>query len=145
MTLANDREQLEQVGVHVVELQTIAAPIGDLSIAEIGKQLPFAPRRYFVVYGVPENAVRGQHAHRVQHQYLTCVRGSCRVRVENGRSQAEIVLDSPRFGLHVPPRIWASQFDYSADAVLLVLSSDVYDESEYIRDYDEFLSIAGAR
>ena len=141
----NDRERLEQVGARLVELQTIAAPIGDLSIAEIGKQLPFVPRRYFVVYGVPDKAVRGQHAHRVQHQYLTCVAGSCRVRVENGHNHAELTLDSPRFGLHVPPRIWASQFDYSADAVLLVLSSDVYDEAEYIRDYDEFLSMTGTR
>jgi dTDP-4-dehydrorhamnose 3,5-epimerase-like enzyme len=139
------REALETVGVHVLDLQTISAPIGDLSIAEIGKQLPFLPRRYFVVYGVPDQTVRGQHAHRVQHQYLTCLHGSCRVHVENGRDHAEITLDSPRFGLHVPPRIWASQYDYSADAVLLVLSSDVYDESEYIRNYDEFLAMTGAK
>ena len=135
--------QLGRTGASLMELRTISGANGNLSVAEIEKQMPFAPRRYFIVYAVPPGETRGKHAHRAQHQYLTCVRGSCRVTVDNGRQRAELTLDSPRFGLYVPPMIWSTQFDYSADAVLLVLSSDVYDEADYIRNYDEFLALTG--
>lgn len=137
--------QLRQVGASLVELPTISGANGNLSVAEIEKQLPFVARRYFLVYDVPTGETRGNHAHRVQHQYLTCVRGSCHVTVENGHQRAELTLDSPSLGLYVPPMIWSTQSVYSADAVLLVLSSDVYDESDYIRNYDEFLALTGEK
>ena len=138
-------KRLKEVGASLVELQTISGANGALSVAEIGKQMPFEVRRYFLVYDVPPGETRGRHAHRAQHQYLTCVRGSCLVMVENGRTQAEVRLDSPRLALSVPPMLWSVQSEYSADAVLLVLSSDVYDELDYIRDYAEFLSLTGAK
>lgn len=137
--------QLRQVGVSLVELPTISGANGDLSVAEIGKHLPFVVRRYFLVYGVPPGETRGKHAHRAQHQYMTCVSGSCHVTVENGHQFAELRLDSPRLGLYVPPMIWSTQSEYSADAVLLVLSSDVYDELDYIRDHNEFLTLTGKK
>jgi UDP-2-acetamido-3-amino-2,3-dideoxy-glucuronate N-acetyltransferase len=115
---------------------------GSLSVGEFPQQVPFVPKRYFVCFDVPGKDVRGEHAHRSCHQFLVCLRGSLSVVVDDGRSSEEIVLDRPSLGLYVPPMIWALQYQYSADGLLLVFASDVYDPADYIRDYDEFLLAA---
>ena len=112
---------------------------GSLSAGEFVAQIPFAPQRYFLVFDVPGKEVRGEHAHRQCHQFLVCVRGSLSVVVDDGASSEEVVLDAPNVGLYVPPMIWAVQYHYSADAMLLVFASDHYDPADYIRDYDEFV------
>ena len=112
---------------------------GMLSVAEFGRDLPFAPKRYFVVFDVPSTEVRGEHAHRLCHQFLVCVRGSMSVVVDDGTHREEFQLDRPDAGLHVSPLVWATQYRYSPDAVLLVFASEHYDASDYVRDYDEFL------
>lgn len=114
---------------------------GALAVGEFGRSLPFAPQRYFVVFDVPSAEVRGEHAHRRCHQFLTCVHGSVRVVLDDGRARAEYLLDTPRRGLHIPPMVWGTQYRYSADAVLLVLASETYDASDYVRDYDQFLAL----
>ncbi len=98
---------------------------------------------YFVVYDVPGKDVRGEHAHRRCRQFLICLRGSLSVVVDDGRSSEEIVLDQPSVGLYLPPMVWAVQYRYSTDAMLLVFASEHYDATDYIRDYDEFLSALG--
>ena len=103
--------------------------------------MPFSPQRYFLVFDVPGKEVRGEHAHRASHQFLVCARGSLNVVVDDGVNTEEVRLDRPDLGLHIPPLVWAVQYKYSADAVLLVLASDPYDPADYIRDYDEFLSV----
>jgi acetyltransferase-like isoleucine patch superfamily enzyme/dTDP-4-dehydrorhamnose 3,5-epimerase-like enzyme len=113
---------------------------GRLSVGEFPAQIPFTPKRYFVVFDVPGKDVRGEHAHKQCHQLLICLRGSVSVVVDDGAASEEIVLDEPNIGLHVPPMIWAVQYRYSSDAILLVLASEIYDPADYIRDYDEFLS-----
>ena len=118
---------------------------GNLSAREIGKGMPFPPRRYFVITDVPNDKVRGEHAHRKLKQFLVCLRGRCSVVVDDGRNREEIVLDSPQAGLYVPPMVWAVQYKYSTDAVLLVLASAEYDPADYIRDYDEFLRLVRRR
>ena len=114
---------------------------GALSVAEVGAQLPFVPQRYFAVTDVPAWASRGGHAHRALHEFLICLRGRVRCALDDGSSRDEVALDSPAIGLHMPPLLWGVQFDYSSDATLLVLASDVYDETDYITDYDEFLQL----
>jgi acetyltransferase-like isoleucine patch superfamily enzyme/dTDP-4-dehydrorhamnose 3,5-epimerase-like enzyme len=113
---------------------------GRLSAGEFSAQIPFTPKRYFFVFEVPGRDVRGEHAHKRCQQFLVCARGSVSVVVDQGRSSEEIVLDQPNIGLYVPPMIWAVQYQYSADALLLVFASDHYDADDYIRDYDEFLA-----
>jgi dTDP-4-dehydrorhamnose 3,5-epimerase-like enzyme len=113
---------------------------GTLSAGEFPKQLPFAPKRYFLVYDVPGKEVRGEHSHRECHQFLVCIKGSVSVVVDDGSRSEEVRLDRPDLGLYIPPRVWAVQYKYSPDALLLVLASDPYDPKDYIRDYDEFLS-----
>lgn len=111
---------------------------GRLSVVEFQRFTPFAPRRLFMVYGVPSRETRGGHAHRECHQFLICVSGSCSVMVDDGSAREEFRLSSPSVALHVPPMIWAAQHDYTADAVVAVLASHAYDPADYIRDYEEF-------
>lgn len=125
-------------GVVVHELSEVADLRGNLVAGEIGKFLPFEPKRFFVVHGVASRQIRGQHAHRRCHQFLVCVRGSCRVIADDGTRRQEFVLDSPARGVYLPPLTWGVQYDYSADAALLVLASHAYDPADYVRDYDDF-------
>jgi len=132
-------------GVKFVRLPIITDLRGSLSFAEYGQHLPFVPKRYFLVYDVQSREVRGEHAHKELHQFLVCVKGSCSVMVDDGNCREEYLLDTPGAALHIPPMVWGVEYKYSHDAVLLVLASDVYNPGDYIRDYDEFLSLVAAR
>jgi UDP-2-acetamido-3-amino-2,3-dideoxy-glucuronate N-acetyltransferase len=115
---------------------------GDLTAGEFEKQIPFTPRRYFMVFGVPSREVRGAHAHRECHQFLVCVRGNCAVVADDGTRRVEVALDSPNRGVYLPPMTWGVQYKYSIDALLLVFASHHYMASDYIRDYAEFLALS---
>jgi dTDP-4-dehydrorhamnose 3,5-epimerase-like enzyme len=114
---------------------------GDLSVGEYERDIPFTPKRYFIVYNVPTREVRGEHAHRNCHQFLICLKGSCGVLLDDGRNRREITLDRPDRGVYMPPMVWGTQYRYSEDAMLLVFASDYYDPDDYIRDYGEFSTI----
>ena len=114
---------------------------GALTFGEVNTHLPFQPKRFFVVFDVPSREVRGEHAHHQLHEFLVCLRGSCAVAIDNGKHRDEVVLDTPTVGLHLPPKVWRVHYKYSADAILLVLCSAIYDAADYIRDYDEFLRL----
>lgn len=111
---------------------------GSLTFGEVPVQLPFAPVRYFLVYGVPTREVRGEHAHHKLHELVTCVHGECAVTVDDGYTRAEVVLDRPDVALHLPPKVWRCHYNYSRDAVLLSFCSEPYDGDDYIRSYAAF-------
>jgi UDP-2-acetamido-3-amino-2,3-dideoxy-glucuronate N-acetyltransferase len=145
-SVAADKSQTRDTsvgGVTVHRLPVFADLRGSLSVGEFPEQVPFVPKRYFIVYDVPGKDVRGEHAHRRCHQFLVCLRGSLSVVVDDGKASEEIALDRPSIGLYLPPMVWAVQYRYSADALLLVFASEPYDARDYIRDYDEFLSAIG--
>lgn len=125
-------------GARLVDLHTVVDLRGRLAVGEVGKELPFVPRRVFFVYDVPTAEVRGEHAHRSLEQVLICVHGELSVVVDDGLVRAEYHLRDVAQGLYIPPRVWGIQYGYSRDAVLMVLASDAYDSDEYIRTYDEF-------
>jgi len=127
-------------GVRLINLPIVTDLRGNLSFAEYEGTLPFIPKRYFLVYDVPSQEIRGEHAHRECHQFLVCIKGSCAVVVDDGHNRIEVVLNSPKLGLHIPPLVWATEYKYSPDAILLILASEVYKAEDYIRDYDLFLS-----
>ena len=127
-------------GVEYKALPIISDLRGSLSFAEIHQHLPFKPKRYFLVYDVPSQDVRGEHAHKELSQFLVCVKGSCAVMLDDGKNREEYSLKEPGQALLIPPMVWGVQYKYSSDAVLLVLASDVYKESDYMRDYSEFLN-----
>lgn len=132
-------------GVTIYDMPLITDMRGSLCFAEYGKELPFIPKRYFVVFDVPSKDVRGEHAHKTLHQLLVCLKGTCSVVVDDGCKREQILLDKPTIGVYLPPLVWGIQYKYAPDAILLVLASDVYDPDDYIRDYDEFLSLINKR
>ena len=129
-------------GATVHTIPVVSDSRGSLSFAEVGSELPFVPRRYFLLYDVPSGAIRGAHAHRSLEQYIVCVHGSCRVILDNGSRQDELALAAADRGVHVPPMIWTTVVPDSTATTVLVLASAEYDADDYIRDYDEFLSVA---
>ena len=122
-------------------LRTVSDIRGNLLPMDIPDDLPFAPRRVFFVYGVPSKEVRGAHAHRQCEQFLVALHGSVSCIVDDGSSRAEYLLDEPSVGLHMPAMTWGTQYKYSADAVLAVFASRPYEDTDYIRDYEEFLTL----
>ncbi len=131
-------------GVTLHRLPRVADIRGSLTVGEFDRSIPFAAKRYFMVFDVPSVETRGEHAHRECHQFLICVRGSCAVVADDGTNRQEFLLDCPDLGIHLPPMVWGIQYKYSADAVLLVFASHYYDSADYIRDYSEFRQLAGA-
>lgn len=128
-------------GARLVRMPLISDARGFLSFGQTGAQLPFVPQRYFLIAGVPEGSLRGEHAHRELEQFLVCVHGACRLVIEDGERREEVRLDSPAVGVYLPPMIWATILHDSPATTVMVLASDVYRESDYIRDYDEFLAL----
>jgi acetyltransferase-like isoleucine patch superfamily enzyme/dTDP-4-dehydrorhamnose 3,5-epimerase-like enzyme len=126
-------------GVTLHRLPVVRDMRGSLTVGEFPADLPFEPRRYFLVFDVPNKEIRGEHAHRTCHLLLACVRGACSVVVDDGAEREEFRLDEPTLGLHLPPMVWGIQYNYTPDAVLLAFASHVYDAKDYIRDYQQFL------
>lgn len=129
-------------GVSLHDLHHVQDMRGNLSAGELGADVPFEAKRYFLVYDVPSIEVRGEHAHLRCAQFLVAVRGSVRVVADDGSSREEFLLDRPTLGLFLPPLTWGIQYRYTRDAVLMVLASEHYDASDYVRDYDRFLKLA---
>ncbi|WP_426146441.1 WxcM-like domain-containing protein [Polaromonas sp. DSR2-3-2] len=128
-------------GVMLHHLPRVPDIRGSLTVGEFERSIPFAAKRYFMVFDVPSVETRGEHAHRECHQFLICVRGSCAVVADDGINRQEFQLDRPDVGLHLSPMVWGIQYKYSADAVLLVFASHYYDSADYIRNYTDFLAL----
>ena len=126
-------------GVTIHRFPLIKDIRGNLTVGDFERQIPFVPKRYFIVLDVPSKETRGEHAHREFHEMLICVRGSCSVLADDGVNRTEVLLDSPDKGIYLPPMIWRVHYKYSADAVLLVFASHYYDAADYIRNYSEYL------
>jgi dTDP-4-dehydrorhamnose 3,5-epimerase-like enzyme len=122
----------------LVPLPVIADARGHLGFAQAHDHVPFDPRRVFYLYGMPQGAIRGGHAHRAQHQFLIMLKGGCRITIDDGKARQDVILENPSHGLYVPPMHWLDLADFSQDAVCLVLASDVYNEADYIRDLVQF-------
>ena len=114
---------------------------GMLVALEEFKDIPFRIKRVYYMYDTAEGVVRGHHAHRRFEQILVCIHGSCKIHLDNGRETKEVPLEKPYEGLYIANNIWREMYDFSPDAVLMVLASEVYDERDYIRDYDEFQAL----
>jgi len=120
-------------------------PDGNLFIAEAGRQVPFAIKRvYFVNTLANPKAVRGKHAHRKLEQAIFCISGSFTLHLDDGRIRQRILMNDPACGIRLGPMLWHTMSAFSYDCVILVLASDRFDASDYIRDYDEFIQAARA-
>lgn len=112
---------------------------GSLIALEHGCNLPFTVQRVYYIFGTQPDIRRGYHAHRALKQVLVCTSGSCQILLDNGISKHTVVLNSPTQGLYIDGLIWREMFDFSTDCVLMVLASERYDETDYIRDYNAFI------
>lgn len=113
---------------------------GVLSFLEAKRDIPFDIKRVYYIYDVALDERRGFHAHRKLQQVLLCVHGSCKILLDDGREKTVVELADPAEGLFVGNAMWREMYDFSPGAVLLVLASEYYDEADYIRDYQDFLS-----
>lgn len=113
---------------------------GQLVALEELKDIPFEIKRVYYMYDTKEGVRRGKHAHKSLEQILICIHGSCKILLDNGKEKKIVSLERPYEGLYIANDMWREMYDFSSDAVLMVLASDYYNEEDYIRDYDDFLS-----
>ena len=116
---------------------------GNLVVIEGNQDIPFQIKRIFYMYGSDPDVIRGQHTNRHSSFVLVNVSGTSKVRITDGKEEIIVVLDKPRMGVYIPPMYWKDMYDFSSDSVLLVLSDEHYDGTEYIRDYSEYLKEVG--
>lgn len=132
-------EPISVYNCSVISLKKNNFPQGNLTVVENYVNVPFEIKRVFYTYDIPGGESRGAHAHKSCHQFLVAVCGCFEVVLDDGINKRTVTLNRPFFGLHIPPGIWASEQGFSSGSVCIVLASEIYDERDYIRDYDEFL------
>ncbi|MBP6054686.1 MAG: WxcM-like domain-containing protein [Cytophagaceae bacterium] len=124
----------------ILDVEKVLNRSGNISFLNNDGHLPFQIQRVFYLYDIPGGESRGAHAHKKCHQFLVAASGSFEVLVNDGVDQKIFQLNRSNVGLYIPPGIWASEINFSSGSVCLVLASDLYDASDYIRDYNELLN-----
>ena len=112
---------------------------GNLVVAEYEKEIPFVVKRIYYIYGVSDDKRRGFHSHKELKQVYIAISGSLKVMLDDGKKQEIVTLNNPAKGLYIGHNVWREIYDFSNDAILLVLASEKYSEKDYIRNHDEFL------
>ena len=123
----------------LIDFPKVPDPRGNLTFIEGEHHIPFGIRRIFYIYDVPTGESRGAHAHRRLEQILICLSGSFDAQLDDGDNRKSVHLNRPWQGLYIPPMIWAAEVNFDPGSVCLVLASDLFDEADYIRDYDTYL------
>lgn len=123
----------------LIDIPKIHDPRGNLSVIE-NEVIPFEIKRVYYLYDIPSDAYRGGHSHLEQESFVIALSGSFEVIVDDGQNREKIMLNKPNIGLYIPTGIWREIENFSSGAVCLVLASNVFNESEYIRAYDDFIS-----
>ncbi|MBW3530952.1 FdtA/QdtA family cupin domain-containing protein [Shewanella sp. NKUCC06_TVS] len=128
--------------VTLIDFPELGDTRGALIALEANRHIPFDIKRVYYIYGTAKGTARGFHAHKALKQVAICLVGSCRFLMDDGVAKQDIILDSCKQGLLIDTLQWHEMYDFSDDCILLVLASDIYDESDYIRDYSNFLEEA---
>jgi dTDP-4-dehydrorhamnose 3,5-epimerase-like enzyme len=123
----------------VINFPKITDPRGNLTFLEGNRHVPFDIKRIFYLYDIPTGESRGAHAHKELHQLLICLSGSFDVALDDGTEQKTVHLNRPWQGLHIPPMIWAAELNFDPGSVCLVLASMAFNESDYFREYEDYL------
>lgn len=128
-------------GCSLIDLGKISFEQGNLTVVENHADFPFDVRRVFYLFDIVGGESRGAHAHKACHQFLIAASGSFEITLDDGKYKRHVALNRPSIGLHIPPGIWASEFNFSSGAICLVLTSHTYNEDDYIRKYEDFLKL----
>ncbi|WP_040391096.1 FdtA/QdtA family cupin domain-containing protein [Cellvibrio sp. BR] len=124
-----------------IDLNSLGDERGQLSILEAQKNIPFSIKRVYYLTNMKHDVPRGFHAHKELEQVAVCVAGKCRMLLDNGQAKEDVWLDAPNKAIRIEPMVWHEMHDFSEDCVLLVLASEHYDESDYIRNYSDFIEM----
>ncbi|MDE5550511.1 MAG: FdtA/QdtA family cupin domain-containing protein [Bacteroidaceae bacterium] len=130
---------MRKLDFEIIELPKITDPRGNLTVAEQLKNVPFDIKRVYWTYDVPGGESRGGHAHKALYQLVVAMSGSFTVTLDNGDERKTILLNHPWQGLLIKPNTWRTLDDFSSGAVCMVLASELFDEDDYIYDYDDFI------
>ncbi|MBD0441589.1 hypothetical protein HPJ17_11870 [Acinetobacter baumannii] len=122
-----------------IDLPNLGDERGGLVVAESSKNIPFKVNRIYYIFDAKPEIPRGFHAHKELQQVAFCIKGKCRMLMDNGIDKQDVWLDQANKGLMIPPFVWHEMHDFSEDCILLVLASEHYDENDYIRNYEDFL------
>lgn len=125
---------------HIIDLPKISDPRGNLTFIEQGRHVPFDIQRVYYLYDVPGGSERGGHAHKGLHQLIIAMSGSFDVVLDDGQLKKRYHLNRSYYGLYVCPMIWRELDNFSSGSVCMVLASNLYDETDYYRDYDAYLA-----
>ncbi|QPR55086.1 sugar 3,4-ketoisomerase [Aeromonas allosaccharophila] len=125
--------------IKLVDFRVLGDERGSLIALESNNQIPFDIQRVYYLYGTKPSVARGFHAHKKLKQLAVCIKGSCRFVMDDGTNKQEVVLSTPDKGLFIDAMQWHEMYDFSEDCVLMVLADQLYDESDYIRDYIKFI------
>jgi len=128
--------------INIIDLPSLGDERGGLIALENNDSVPFEIKRVYCILDTKKGISRGFHAHKALKQLAICISGSCRFVLDDGKHKEDVVLKKPTGGLLIDRMIWHEMYDFSDDCVLMVLADEVYDESDYIRDYEEFLDAA---
>lgn len=129
----------------IIELPKITDHRGNLTFIESGRHIPFDIKRTYYLYDVPGGATRAAHGHKNLHQLMISMSGSFDVTLDDGSEKKVFHLNRSYYGLYIPAMMWRDLDNFSSGAVCMVLASDFYDESDYFRDYDDFLTAASGK
>lgn len=124
----------------LLEISKINNEAGNLTILENGLNIPFDVKRIYYLYDVPSGSARGGHAHIELEQYIIAATGSYDVILDDGKNKKKFTLNRPNLALHILPGMWRELDNFSSGSISLVLASKLYDEKDYIRDYNQFLN-----
>lgn len=128
--------------VKLIQFQSYGDERGSLVSLEQNKNIPFDIKRVYYLFDTKDKVRRGFHAHKKLKQLAVVLKGSCRFLLDDGAEKIELLLDNPAQGLFIESFVWREMFDFSDDCVLMVLADSIYDESDYIRDYEEFIKVS---
>jgi hypothetical protein len=128
-----------------IHLELFKDKDGNLVVGEVGKHIPFDIKRFYFINNISDpSSIRGRHAHKNLEQYIFSVQGAFTLDLDDGQIQQSIRLDTPGHGIRLGKLLWHTMRDFTPDNVILVVASDLYNEDDYIRDYETFLKHANS-
>lgn len=128
--------------INIIDFPVLGDGRGALVALEANRHIPFEIKRVYYIYGTAQGVARGFHAHKELKQVAICLKGSCRFVMDDGKDKQQVILATPDKGLLIEPMQWHEMYDFTEDCLLMVLADQVYDESDYIREYSKFIEAA---
>ena len=130
---------IDVMGPKIIKINSIESSKGILSVVDKQNNLPFEIKRIFYVHSIPKNSKRGDHAHKKLKEFIWVINGEIEViTISKENSRAKFILSNPKEGLYIPEKIWSKQITITENSIYCVACSDYYDESDYIRDWEDF-------